>query len=184
MKRTSVDNLINLTELNRVLRQAATAIWGRDDEFDYFSNGYMAVKIRLESIIPLKVLAPRFGGQLPPKGGALRSIKCKKDYTIDIIALDSMKKCLSTEADVAVEDTHLIYQSEYDTLLRVFLARGRDVQEYIFVDSQFLECINADSVVRAVKPERKSPVVFSRGDETAVVLPVNLLYKPGFLADL
>lgn len=180
MKKLSECILIDMASLSRILKDSDTVIWGIDGEYAYISDTHMAVKVRIPGYEPPKALRLRFLGMNIPQGGALRSIKRKKGYDVDIISLDGMKRILDMETEIPVDDTRTMYETESDHIVRAMYVEEPPRKSYIFLDMMYLECINKDSVIRAVKPERTSPVAFRRGDEVAFVLPVNM-HTPAFL---
>lgn len=183
MKKLSECILIDMASLSRILKDSDTVIWGIDGEYAYISDTHMAVKVRIPGYEPPKALRLRFLGMNIPQGGALRSIKRKKGYDVDIISLDGMKRVLDTEAEIPIDDTRIMYQTVSGWTVRAMYVEDPPHASYIFLYMMYLECINWDSIVRAAKPERKSPVVFRRGDEVAIVLPVNM-DTPAFMANV
>lgn len=181
MKKLSECTLIDMASLSRVLKDSNTVIWGIDGEYAYISDLHMAVKVRIPGYEPPKALRLRFLGMNIPQGGALRSIKRKKGYDVDIISLDGMKRVLGTEAEIPVVDTLIMCERESGAIVRALYVDDPPRRSYIFLNMMYLECINKDSVIRAVEPNRKSPVIFGRGDEVAVVLPINM-HTPALLA--
>lgn len=183
MKKLSDFELIDLVALNRILADAEQVLWGIEDGYHYISDSHMAVKIRISdrNLTSLKALGKRFQGVTPNEGLALRSIKTWKNrYDIGNITLGGIKKFLNEDAEIPVDDTRIMYQTEYGGVIRALYAEDMPSKSYIFLDMALLECINADSVVRAVKAEHTSPVHFERGDEIAAVLPINM-HTPAFL---
>lgn len=181
MKKLSECTLIDMASLSRILKDSNAVIWGIDGEYAYISDLCMAVKVRIPGYEPPKALRLRFLGMNIPQGGALRSIKRKKGYDVDIISLDGMKRVLGTEAEIPIDDTCIMYQTVSGGTVRAMYVEDPPHASYIFLNMMYLECINRNSTVRAAKPERTSPVVFSRGDEVAIVLPVNI-DTPAFMA--
>lgn len=183
MKKLSECILIDMASLSRILKDSDTVVWGIDGEYAYISDTHMAVKVRIPGYEPPKALRLRFLGMNIPQGVALRSIKRKKGYDVDIISLDGMKRVLDTEAEIPIDDTRIMYQTVSGGTVRAMYVEDPPHASYIFLNMMYLECINWDSIVRAAKPERTSPVVFRRGDEVAIVLPVNM-DTPAFMANV
>lgn len=186
MKKLSDWELIDLTALNRILASARVVIWGIEAGYHYISDEHMAVKIRIpEKCMPtlLSGMNKCFGGELPCEGLALRCVKGRKKNDVGIISLDGIKRILGTEVLIPVVDTCIMNQRPDGNVVRALYAEDLPNRSYIFLDAWFLECINADSDVLCVKAERTSPVVFARGDEVAVVLPVNM-HTPEFMVHL
>lgn len=177
----SHDNLIDLTALSRLMKSADGLLIGTDGDFTYISDTHMAVRIRVPDVAALfAAVSKRTDGTVPPTGAAIQSLKRKKGYDVCIISLDGIKKFLDVETEIPVDDTRTMYETESDHIVRAMYVEEPPQKSYIFLDMMYLECINKDSVIRAVKPERTSPVAFSRGDEVAFVLPVNM-HTPAFL---
>lgn len=185
MKKLSDFELIDLVALNRVLEYAEQVLWGIEDGYHYISDAHMAVRIRVSdrNMTALKVLVSRFQGTTPFEGLALRSVKVGKSNSIGTLPMDGIKKFMCEDAEIPADDTHIMYQTEYGGVLRALYAEDMPSKSYIFLDMALLECLNADAVVRVVKAERTSPVHFERGDEIAVVLPINM-HTPAFMVHL
>lgn len=180
-RKQSVDGLVSLTALNRVLKSAGSIVWGIEDGFHYISTDAMALKARIcdADLSALKILDDRFHGLTPKEGTAFYW----KDGTASIMALDGIKRFLNTAPECNAYDTHLMYQDEYDRVCRVFYTEDGAVRSYIYLNAAFLDCVNADCAISANAAKHTSPVIFGRGNEIAVILPVKM-NKPTFLAEL
>lgn len=185
MKKLSDFELIDLVALNRILENADQVLWGIKDGYHYISDGHMAAKVRISdrNLTALKVFWKRFQGATPNEGLALRSVKVGKSNSIGNIALEGLKRVLSEETEIPVIDTRIMYETESGGVLRALYAEDMPRRTYIFLSMGLLECINANNVATAAKAERTSPVHFERGDEVAVVLPVNM-HTPAFLTSV
>lgn len=183
MKKLSEHELIDLVALNRILGWSEQVIWGIEDGYHYISDARSCVKVRVsdKNMTALKTLRDKFDGCTPMEGSALRSIMIGKKNTVDIITMDGLKIAMSTEAEIPADDTHIMYETEYGGVVRALYVEDAPHKSYIFLDMAVLECINAANIAKAVKAERTSPVMFTRGDEVACVLPINM-HTPAFLA--
>lgn len=185
MKKLSDSELIDLVALNRILDGADQVFWGIEDGYHYLSDAHMAVKVRISNrnLTALKVLAKRFHGDTPIEGLALRSVRRRKNqYDMDV-ALDAVKRCLNEKAESLAVDTRIMYETEYGGVVRAMYVEDLSHTTYVFLNMAFLECINANNVAHAVKAAHTSPIHFRRGDEVAVVMPINM-HTPAFMEKL
>lgn len=185
MKKLSVNELIDLVALNRVLDNTESVVWGYDDGYHYISDAHMAVKVRMtpKTSTALRSLFGRFHGEIPKAGTALRSIQNGKRYNVDTVTIDAIKRCLEDEAYIPLNDTKIMYETGYGSIVRAFHAIDYSKNAYIFLNMAFLQCVNQNSTVRAVHAEPRSMVKFTREDEVAVILPVAMA-TPEYMADL
>lgn len=184
MKKLSENELIDLVALNRVLGYAEELILGLEDGYYYISEGHMAMKVRISdrNLSALSsIIKNRFNGEMPRDGAAIRSRRPGSDPVP--FPLDGIKKFLDTDAEILATDTCIMYQMPTGNVVRALYAEDMPRRTYIFLDMVFLECINMDSDILAVKAEYTSPVVFARGDEAAILLPINM-HTPAFMASI
>lgn len=183
MKKLSKDELIDLVALNRVLDKAETVVWAYEDGFHYISDNHIAVKIRMsnKNSTALRALFGRFHGELPKAGTALRSIRSLRDYVVDQIPMDGIKRIFETEAHLPIEDTNWMYElADYNRTARAFKVSNDKTSSYVFLNVMFLDCIYRNFIACAVSADQKSMVRFWRYDEVAVILPV-VIDKPKYM---
>lgn len=184
MKKLSEHELVDLVALNRILKVSDDVIIGVDDGYYYISERHMVMRLRISynNMTALSsTIKSRFNGELPRTGTALRSTRVGSNT--EPFPLDSIEKLFDAEPDIPADDTSIMYQMPTGHIVRALYVDDGSRQSYIFLGMTFLECINSDSAIHAMKAERTSPVLFARGDEAALVLPVNM-HTPAFMADI
>lgn len=181
MKNQSLGSLINFAGLNKIIRSADRVWWYTDDGRNIVSDGHAIFVFHGDC----DALFTRF--KKLPGDDVLGSQKRGKDvetYSAGQQMKDSFGKFLTAEDGAEVHDTKLTYDNTKDKKTRVFFAQERDSHDYIFIGTEFFDCIGQYEKASAPRASGKVPVTFEGCyEEKAVILPVNTA-KPAFLAEV
>lgn len=169
MGNTSLGGLVNLTALNKALKKATVVYWMRSDAsdgsqtFDYVSDGHFAVKARIP--VGANVFATLAGlfGTIP----CGKAMQWNRGHGASESKVD-LEKILDVHHDVAVVDTTLTAHTNIHDL-RIY----RAYEYYITVDVLYAGMIDEVNDIWANADSPKASLLFVRGEEKALILPVN-----------
>lgn len=169
MGNTSLGGLVNLTALNKALKKADVVYWMRSEAsessqtFDYVSNGYFAVKARIPvGANVFATLAGLFG--TIPYG---KPMQWNRGHGASESNVD-LEKILDVHHDVAVVDTTLTAHTGMHDL-HVY----RAYEHYISVNVLYADMIDEVNDIWANDDKPTASLLFVRGEEKALILPVN-----------
>lgn len=178
MKNKSLGGLINLSALNRIVKNADQIFWSYEDGWNIVSDGHFIFYFCGQC----DALFTRF--QKLPEGKMLCARKREKSIEVfESPVLDNMKKYLNADGCAEVVDTRLSYETAQGNTVRVLHSADKwNEKAYVYISDAFFRCISEFYDIYAERAGRTLPVTFRNGEEKAVILPVNI-YNPAFLAE-
>lgn len=166
---TSLGSLVNLAELNKLVKKADVLIVGRDSGMTYICEGHWIVRVRLPEDASVRATIFSRLGAFPDDGAALQA-RGKSSVPYD---LENLKKFFSGTFFAQCYDTKLSHDIG-DHELRVFLCDDQGQKCYIGIDRVYFSMINQYAKAAAQKCAKSCPVLFTANyDEVALILPIN-----------
>ena len=169
MGNTSLGGLVNLTALNKAVKKADVVYWMRSEAlglspgYDYVSDGHFAVMARIPvGANVFATLAGLFG--TIPYGKVMQWNRGRGASESQI----DFGKVLDVHHDVMVVDTTLTAHANIHDL-RIY----RAYEYYITVDVLYADMIDEVNDIWANADSPKASLLFVRGEEKALILPVN-----------
>ena len=162
-QKTSFGGLVNLSALNKVLKNADTIVWQRDGRIDHISDGHFLVKCYLPGdCSAVGTLFQRFG-RVPEDGKALRWTNG------NVKDADSIDKLFPESTPHYVVDTGLTAKLTARTA-RIFCTPGG----YVTVDTKYVDIIDntLSKDIETSDLKDSAPLVFFREYEKALLLPI------------
>lgn len=166
---TSLGSLVNLAELNKLVKKADVLIVGQEAGLTYICNGHWVARLRLPEDAAVRATIFSRLGAFPEEGAALQ-VRGKSSVQYD---LESLKKFFSGTFYAQCYDTKLSHDIG-DRELRVFLCDDQGQKCYVAIDRVYFSMINEYERAASQKCAKSSPVLFTANyDEAALILPVN-----------
>lgn len=166
---TSLGSLVNLAELNKLVKKADVLIVGRDSGMTYICDGHWIVRVRLPEDAAVRATIFSRMGAFPDDGAALECRgKDSRPYT-----LATLKKFFSGTFYAQCYDTKLSHDLG-DKEVRIFDCNDQGQRCYIGIDRVYFSMINEYAKAAAQKCAKSCPVLFTANyDEVALILPIN-----------
>ncbi|WP_353097712.1 hypothetical protein [Tissierella praeacuta] len=171
--------MFNVTKVCKELRGSGTLIWYKSKEFDYVANGYFAIKLNLNNYRKILGTLVEIFGVVPKVNQTLNFTKvvCKK---IDIGSVKEMKKHEFVDWIDKREVEEIgytgLFHKEFNKLLGIF--KGED---YIYIDTKYLDLIKDNYVVKCEGNERLTPIFVTHNKEAIMIMPVRVCEDNKFL---
>lgn len=175
MATISNGELINLTQLSHIIRNADTILWKYDpvDDKHIIASPTFIMRVGIDPRAKtMEVLEKRFNGQ-EPYGIWLKSVQARKRYEVEEADASGIEPLTNrmAEANIGLFDTRL--QWERGDGLHVYYAWRDNDRSYIFIAQKYHALLNRVRSLQAEAPKANSPVLFTGGGgEFLIALPV------------
>ena len=166
---TSLGSLVNLADLNKLVKKADVLIVGRDSGMTYICNGHWIVRVRLPEDAAVRATIFSRLGAFPDDGTAL---ECRNKGSLPY-SLANLKKFFADPFYAVCTDTHLSHDLG-DKEVRVFDCNDQGQRCYIGIDRVYFSMLNQYARAASQKCAKSSAILFTANyDEAALILPVN-----------
>lgn len=169
----STFGLVDLKALNKVLKASDTLYWGRDPEAGYIlCNGHWAMRVFIpENSDAFATLCALFKG-VPETCKRFTAMNGDVNDAPEMTA--RIKNLLNVDDVAAVRDTGLSQRIVDGKVVNLYRASDGSTAEYVAILDKHAAMISSCEYARQGKISGKVPVLFERGEERALLCPVNI----------
>lgn len=175
-KNVSIGGLVNLKELNALIKKADVLICGVDSDMVYICNSHWLVRVRLAQDSTTRAEIFKRLGRWPEDGGAL---ECRGTAEGKEYGLEYLKNSVAATFYADCHDTRMSQDIGDGRELRIFHCDDQGQRCYIALERKYFNLINTYERAAAQTAKKSQPILFTGSyDEFAFILPVNYSELP------